>query len=876
MRSRFLSIGMGLAMLVGIGAPVKQAHSQASSYAVIKVTSLADSGSGTLRECVQSSGPRICVFEVAGRIKLSTELTITKPDLVIAGQTAPSPGITITNAGISVNSHHVRIEHLAVRVGDDLSGPSPSGRDGLSIESSSGHDVHLKNLSVSWAIDENVSTYGPVKDVTVENCLIAEALHDSLHPKGPHSMGVLVGETARGIVFRNNLLAANRDRNIRWKFDTHGEMINNVIYGWGGTSSWNTTNISDVDNIDIPTYLDVIGNHYIPGPDGLKTAYAVYSQNTPSNSKVFLHDNIVPQLTNIESKYLVSSRIFSGFFAIPSSNVYSTVTSAVGSRPWDRNADDIRILQGVANRSLRIRDAVGTWPSFGSGSRKLSLASTLSQADVDSLLIAYEGGEVTTPVATPTETFTATPTPTATRTPTPRPTNTSTPTASATPTMTPTYTATAMPTWTNTPTFSPTAEETATPVPTTAVTLTPIVLPTGTPSVIGQTMYKVIRVTNLNDSGEGSLRSCVAQLGPRVCIFEVSGRIALQDTIVVEEPYLVIAGQTAPSPGILITNSGISIRSHHVTIEHLAIRTGDEEIGTVPQYRRNISVKGRKAHDIVIKNVSMSWGVDSNMTTFGGVKNVLVQDSIISEALYDSVHPKGARGNGVLVLQGGRNVVFQGNLLASNHNWNIRWKYDTRGAMLNNVIFGWGGTSSWNTTNLSDLEDTGKPIYLDVIGNVYTPGLDGNPNAYAVYSKNMPASRTRVFLSDNIAPRLTNITSRYQANSLAKSKKRLRRKVRREMRRRRKFGAKQRLFDGPAVTGSIYTEEYVYSNAGARPWDRSLDDRRVIAGVKDGSLRIRDSVGVWPEYQENYRSIEFDGDALEESQLREALVIFER
>ena len=867
MITRVLSIGMGFALLCGIRGFVQQAYAQASAYAVVKVTSLADSGSGSLRACVEKSGPRICVFEVAGRIKLATELTVREPDLIIAGQTAPSPGVTVTNAGISVNSHHVRIEHLAVRVGDDTSGPSPSGRDGLSIETSSGHDVHLKNISVSWAIDENVSTYGSVKNVTVENCLIAEALHDSIHPKGPHSMGVLVGEGARGIVFRNNLLAANRDRNIRWKFNTHGEMINNLIYGWGGTSSWNTTNISDVSNEDIPTYLDVIGNHYIPGPDGLQTAYAVYSQNTPSNSKVFLQDNIVPRLTNIESQYLVSSRIFSGFSPIQSSKVYATVTAEVGARPWDRNADDLRILRGVADRSLRIRDAVGSWPSFGSGSRTLSIASSLSASDVDSFLARYETGDVVNPTATPVATQTAT------RTPTPLSTQTATPTV--THTATPTVTAT--PTWTYTATFTPTIEATPTVVVTPEITLTPIVLPTGTPSIVGQTVYEIIRVTNLNDAGEGSLRDCATRAGPRVCVFEVSGRIALNDTIVVEEPDLVIAGQTAPSPGILITNSGISIRTHHVTIEHVAIRTGDDARGVVPQYRRSVSIKGRNAHDIRLKNLSMSWGIDSNLKTFGRVNNVLVQDSIISEALYRSIHPKGPRGNGALVLQQARNVVFQGNLLAANHNWNIRWKYDTRGEMLNNVIFGWGGTSSWNTTNISDLENTGKRIYLDVIGNVYIPGLDGNKDAYAVYSKNIPASKTRVYLADNIAPRLTNLSRRYQSSSLRKSSKR--KNTRRQRRRkgsRKRLVAKQRLLDGPGVIGSAYTQEWVFANAGTRPWDRNQDDLRVIAGVKDGSLRIRDAVEAYPTYSENYRPIEFNGETIGDAQLREALSVFER
>jgi hypothetical protein len=184
---------------------------------------------------------------------------------------------------------------------------------------------------------------------------------------------VLIGEGARGILFQGNLLAANYDRNIRWKYDTRGEMVNNVVYGWGGASSWNTTNISDADNFDIGTQLDVIGNVYLAGPDGYAQAYAVYSTNTPAGTRLFMSDNIAPALTNVEAQYRASARVLSGPVPMRASDTYEAVLGKAGARPWDRDAVDKRIVSGVRARTLGIRDAVGTWPTLVVNRRPLSL-----------------------------------------------------------------------------------------------------------------------------------------------------------------------------------------------------------------------------------------------------------------------------------------------------------------------------------------------------------------------------------------------------------------------------------------------------------------------------------------------------------------------
>src|SRR5690606_28743397 len=105
---------------------------------VHKVTNLNEPGAGSLGACVAAPGPRVCVFEVSGTIRLTKNLTIKNPHITIAGQTAPSPGIMLRGAGLWIVPSHVLVQHLRVRPGDDPSGPSPENRDALVIDSADG------------------------------------------------------------------------------------------------------------------------------------------------------------------------------------------------------------------------------------------------------------------------------------------------------------------------------------------------------------------------------------------------------------------------------------------------------------------------------------------------------------------------------------------------------------------------------------------------------------------------------------------------------------------------------------------------------------------------------------------------------------------
>ena len=168
---------------------------------VIKVTTLNASGPGSLAEAVRATGPRIVVFEVGGVVDLNASvLKITEPFLTIAGQTAPSPGISIIRGGVGISTHDVVIQHLRVRAGD-VGRAQKSGWEVDSMATTSAWNVVVDHCSLAWGTDENLSASGPrfdggthvdawrsrtSHDVTFSHCIIAEGLSNSAHAKGEH------------------------------------------------------------------------------------------------------------------------------------------------------------------------------------------------------------------------------------------------------------------------------------------------------------------------------------------------------------------------------------------------------------------------------------------------------------------------------------------------------------------------------------------------------------------------------------------------------------------------------------------------------------------------------------------------------------------
>jgi len=206
----------------------------------------------------------------------------------------------------------------------------------------------------------------------------------------------------------------------------------------------------------------------------------------------------------------------------------------------------------------------------------------------------------------------------------------------------------------------------------------------------------LLRVTNLNDSGPGSLRAAVEAEGPRTVIFDVSGTIELESPIQVYHPYLTLAGQTAPGEGITVAGRIFDVRTYDVILRHMRFRHGNYFDLDDWTFR----VRG--GNHVIVDHVTITWGVDGNLGVTH-MDNVTIQNSLLDKPLWDSIHPKGVRGYGALVRgRHGARYSFLRNLW-SNHRWRVprpgnylSKEEDPHGLLVdfrNNIIYGGRGAN---------------------------------------------------------------------------------------------------------------------------------------------------------------------------------------
>lgn len=235
---------------------------------VIEVTNLNDSGSGSLRACVQASGPRTCVFRVGGTIALQSALIVTNPYLTVAGQTAPGGGIQLSGKNtastapevLDFRTHDIIWRYTRLRKGYNASTPDQGGD--VVVMRPGAYAVVLDHNSISWTQDENIdigawSSGTPPNSITVSWNIIAEPL--SAHPT---SMGMgaysrEANDQITNIDFHHNFIPNSSHRNplvgsksLRW--------VNNILYNYGYYAN----------QFEGGVQVDIINNIYKSGPLG--------------------------------------------------------------------------------------------------------------------------------------------------------------------------------------------------------------------------------------------------------------------------------------------------------------------------------------------------------------------------------------------------------------------------------------------------------------------------------------------------------------------------------------------------------------------------------------------------------------------------------
>jgi pectate lyase len=375
-------------------------------------------------------------------------------------------------------------------------------------------------------------------------------------------------------------------------------------------------------------------------------------------------------------------------------------------------------------------------------------------------------------------------------------------------------------------------------------------------------------VSNLNDGGPGSFRAAVEATGPRIVVFGVAGLITLETPLEINQPFLTIAGQTAPGDGVCVRGQSVHINTHDVIIRYMRFRRGNLKV-------RDDALGGNPVGNVIIDHVSASWGLDENLSLYrymlpskdGGpdkklpTENLTIQWSISSEALDRYHHAFGG-------TWGGQNCSFHHNLFACNTGRNpsigMGGQFDFR----NNVLFNW----KHRTIDGGDASSR-----VNVVANYFKPGpATTDPDLRRRICKVESRSQQYEFpgvgkwyVAGNVVDGDSKVTAdnwaggvQYSEDQVIKGKL-VPKGTEKEARAFEPF---------PAATVATESAQeafaHVLAHAGASLPRRDPVDLRVIESIRngrpasgDGILDSPADVGGWPEYRagEVLRDADADG-----------------
>jgi pectate lyase len=353
---------------------------------------------------------------------------------------------------------------------------------------------------------------------------------------------------------------------------------------------------------------------------------------------------------------------------------------------------------------------------------------------------------------------------------------------------------------------------------------------------------RVIEVTNLNDHGPGSLRAAIEAEGSRIVVFRVAGTIELKIPLEITQPFITIAGQTAPGGGITLKNhpsvndTALIVRTHDVIIRYIRSRPGPtlEKVSDSDA----IAIVGNDAYNVIIDHCSFSWGVDEVACTWYDTHDITIQWSIIAEGLHCSTHEKGCHSMGMLIgSDGSGNISIHHNLFAHNRERNPFVKTNGLVDVVNNVIYNPWGTPSVVT------DEYGK-VPINYVSNSFKRGIDSDPDKYLVSALSSGNSGVEIFVQGNITPdrprddmnewlvvkpdaRQWIVTTRHDAPSITTTSA---------------FDAYDQVLAEAGATIGLDSQGNSY-------WRRDAVDERIVNDVRNGTGKIisdPSEVGGWP------------------------------
>ena len=352
---------------------------------VLRVTTLSDSGPGSLRAAVEAEGPRTIIFDVGGTIRLEKPLVVRNGQVTIAGQTAPGGGITLRDQHFEVAADDVVVRFIRARLGD------ASGVESDAVTISRGQRIMLDHVSASWSVDETLSAGSnyetledDLRDVTVQWSIISESLKNSAHAKGEHGYGSLLrGAKGARMSFHHNLWAHHAARMPRPgnyltpQQDPVGALFDfrsNVFYNWGGSRAGYNDDRGDKASHAAYNFIE---NYYKTGPDSEKPI--AFQERNPI-ARAWFEGNSMNGCVPADQWTLVTGRT-DAEYRLPAPLPLPAVTRESAATAYEkvlaragaslvRDPVDDRVVESVRTGSGRLIDSqneVGGWPDLAPG-----------------------------------------------------------------------------------------------------------------------------------------------------------------------------------------------------------------------------------------------------------------------------------------------------------------------------------------------------------------------------------------------------------------------------------------------------------------------------------------------------------------------------